>query len=155
MKINSVIMVLIQVIRWGAVPAILLILTVEDIRKMSVKGSMLLLGAFLLLAAGGFSEPALWERIGGMLVGGGIVILSFLTKEAIGMADALLFIAYGTAFGIWSLLLLGLFSFGAAAIWSGAMLATKKVGRKGRVPFLPFFTFGYLVLLHIRYFGLA
>lgn len=78
-----------------------------------------------------------------------LLIVSILTKEKIGMGDALLLIELGIAFGL-ELCVYGLmFALIGSFVISGILLILKKVNLTTRIPFVPFLTIGMGVSLYV------
>lgn len=69
--------------------------------------------------------------------------ICLITREAIGWADALVLLSLSIGLplaGFITLLMFALLGIMLAAIW---LFGRKKLGRKGRIPFLPFVAIGY------------
>lgn len=84
-----------------------------------------------LLVAGGF-------------VGAGFLIMSRLTREAIGYGDSLAILILGIYLGIWSLLVVLVTSFFILAVIALICLVIRDKKRNLAFPFYPFLTMGYL-----------
>ena len=98
--------------------------TYEDIKTRRLSGK----GIFLFAIVGGIISvlfPA--YRIGqillGMGIGGGLLIMSLLSKGGIGVGD------------------------GIVVLISGILWIVKKVDRKQKIPFIPFLLVGYIMRL--------
>ncbi|MCI8374491.1 MAG: hypothetical protein HFI29_03505 [Lachnospiraceae bacterium] len=123
----------------GSVLALLLINGLLDLKKGEV--SLLSLGGFALLGAGlnlalGFQRP--WELAGGIAIGLALLILAFLTGEAIGFGDGLLLGVTGIYLGFWENLRLLALGTLCCALIQGIGVALRKVRLKDRVPLVPF-----------------
>lgn len=80
-----------------------------------------------------------WEQIaGGMLVGAGLLLWAFCTRESVGTGDALLFISTGIYLGLWQNLLLLFLSSLCASACGVILLLGKRCTKNGRIPFVPF-----------------
>lgn len=129
----------------GGVLAVLLCLSVEDVRKKTV-GRLPLTA---LLIAGGvsvlFSGDDFLSRFLGILTGAAFLWLSFVTEEAIGFGDSAIILAIGAFFGIYVLLVSVTFAF-FLAFFAGILLwVRKRRGKKDRIAFLPFLAAGYVM----------
>lgn len=82
----------------------------------------------------------------GILPGLGLLFLSWVTKEAVGYGDGMVVTACGTALGLPAVFQMLFLAFGLAAVWSGILLAVKRVGRKERFPFVPFLLLAQICL---------
>lgn len=123
----------------------LIILSVTDIRKRSLKLSFLLSG-FLFTAAGelcGRNIPVL-SLAAGAAVGAVFLAVSKVTEEAFGYGDSILIIILGSFLGFWNILSLLITAFLAAAAVSVFLLIRKHCGRKESIPFVPFLAAAYI-----------
>lgn len=77
-------------------------------------------------------------RYMGVLTGVCFCVISILSRQAVGMGDALMFLVLGWCLGFYQLLLLLFFSFCLSAVCSLILLAMKRVDKKTEIPFLPF-----------------
>ena len=76
-----------------------------------------------------------------------LILLAFVSRENIGHGDGLLLLCAGPALGSGVTVMgitAGIF---ACGIISGLLLVFKKVGRKARMPFVPFMTLGMGVMM--------
>ena len=102
------------------------------------------IGLILRLVIG---EPTVLELLLGSLVGAVFLLISRLSREAIGYGDSLMIIATGASLGIIDNVLLMLCALLLAALFSIGLLILKKYKRKDEIPFLPFLLGGYVILL--------
>lgn len=121
--------------------------SIADVRKKSVPV------IFLIAAAAGVVFVAIIERniplaarILGSAVGVLFLLVSYVSKESVGRADAAMIGISGAALGFSVLSIILCISFFLLSIVSLALLVIKKYGRKDRIPFFPFLTAGELVL---------
>ncbi len=80
----------------------------------------------------------------GLLPGAALLVLSRVTREALGLGDGLLVLVLGSFLGLneaLDVLLLALFF---AAVWAGILLLIRKKHRDYEFPFVPFVLAGYL-----------
>ena len=92
-------------------------------------------------------EPKVWEMFLGGLVGAVFLLISRLSREAIGYGDSLMIIATGVSLGLLDNVLLLLCAVMLAALFSIGLLILKKYRKKDEIPFLPFLLGGYVLLL--------
>lgn len=120
-------------------------ITAEDIRKKEISVFKVMMGGFLAglyrMYAGKF---LLQEVVWGLVPGGILVLLAFITKESIGYGDGMAAAVLGLWTGGW---------FTLAAVCAAVMLSgiwgTVRVIRKKRepIPFIPFLLLGMEVVL--------
>ncbi len=83
----------------------------------------------------------------GMLLGIGMILVSFVTGGSVGMGDGVLLVVTGVylgGLGNLELFLTGLFF---AAIWALGLLVLKKKKGKEEIAFVPFLLISYLTML--------
>ena len=117
----------------------------QDCRKKEIVPVSL--GIFLAagLATNGvyaYQTPAV--IVGGILTGGGLLLLSCLSRGAIGRGDGYLLCVAGVYLGIAGTLSLLSGALFLCAIWSLLLLAIKKAGKKTEIPFVPFLLAAYV-----------
>ncbi len=108
---------------------------------------------FLLLSAIGVIPLAVWKanipilsRAFGLAVGLFFFGVGYITKEAIGKADAALITIIGAGIGFSDLCAVLLLSFGVLVLVALVLITVKHTGRKARIPFYPFVAAGELAL---------
>ena len=125
----------------------LLIMAVIDIRRRAIPllpGFVLLgVSAVTLLVCG--DSPILL----GLGVGVGLLLygVSRVSRGGVGAADGLVYAVTGVGLGFYGNMELLLVSLLMAAFVGGFLLMVKKVGRKYRMPFVPFTLAGYVLVL--------
>lgn len=123
----------------------LLLLSVRDIREKKVNIVFILpavIPAFYQMPDG-FLQAA----VPGFLFSILLFVLSFLTKEAIGMGDAfavLLCACYLPFYSLFLIFVAGLFMAGVVGVF---LILIRRGNRKTEIPYLPFLTFSYLIYL--------
>ena len=122
--------------------------TYEDIKTRRLSGK----GIFLFAIAGGIISvlfPA--YRIGqillGMGIGGGLLIMSLLSKGGIGVGDGIVVLISGIYLGVQENCFLLLLALLVSSLYSGFLWIGKKVDRKKKIPFIPFLLVGYIMRL--------
>lgn len=115
-----------------------------DIRRKQIS----LFSVGLFLAAGIFYECIILEKnsavFWGLLPGAVLLGVSKLSREALGMGDALLMLVLGIYLGLEAALDVLLLALFLAAVWAGILLFVGKKGRNYAFPFVPFLLIGYM-----------
>lgn len=129
----------------GIVATYLSVLSVEDIKKRKVRMLLLYLGVGIVV--GGlflYRSPTIIERV----VGGGIglvfLLITWVTKGGIGLADGILVLYLGVLYGYLPCLTILLIASIACSICCMLMIGFRLVTRKARIPYIPFLLIGYL-----------
>lgn len=81
-------------------------------------------------------------RIGGVGIGVVFLVVSFLTKEALGYADSWAILLLGAVLGQWILLQILVISFFLAGLFSLFFYWKQKESRLQTIPFFPFLAIG-------------
>lgn len=89
----------------------------------------------------------------GTLLGIFLILLSKITKEAIGMGDGLVVSVLGIFNGGTRSLSTLLYAFMVSSVISILLLSIKKVSRKEKLPFIPCLLAGYLIVLILEALG--
>lgn len=134
----------------------LIINTATDIfkRKICILSVMTagILGAGTIFKGFGQSllsadDSSLWILFAGVLFGGLLVLLSFVSSGSIGLGDGLVAAVLGLYLGIYKVVLLFMLSFLLSGIFGVILIICKKAGRKTRLPLMPFILISYTVML--------
>lgn len=129
----------------------LFLCSVEDVWHKKIHRILLMAGVILCVISVGVDKNILMrQRMFGLLPGGLIFVVSILTKEAIGKADAIMFLIIGGCLGLEQLLFVLLISSMLCACFSAIVLMLRIVRRKDKLPFAPFLLVGMwgLVVLY-------
>lgn len=124
---------------------VMIIAVIQDIRTRQVNGTVLI---FFLSA--NFLKIILEDDINkGILLAGAavgiiLVIISVITKQAIGMADALIMLGLGIGEGGLKSLSILMYALLLAAFVSGILILLKRANKKTTLPFVPFMMAGYI-----------
>ena len=89
----------------------------------------------------------IYSILWGMLLGGGMILLSLITRGSVGLGDGILLMVTGVylgGYGNLELFMTGLFF---AALWSLGMLTLKKKKGKEEIAFVPFLLLSYVTML--------
>jgi leader peptidase (prepilin peptidase)/N-methyltransferase len=76
-----------------------------------------------------------------------LIIISKVTREAIGMGDGIIILVLGVLNGAYENLLISLYGFLISFLVSAFLLITRKFGRKDKIPFIPCLLAGYIITL--------
>ena len=110
-----------------------------DIRRKQI--SLLSIGFFM--AVGILYECVVQNKnpdvFWGLLPGAVLLGVSKLSREALGMGDALLMLVLGIYLGLEAALDVLLLALFLAAVWAGILIVVGKKGRNYAFPFVPFF----------------
>lgn len=122
--------------------------SVEDIRKRTISGRLLMIFGLLGLGFWLFlQDKTLAEVLLGIGLGVILMVLSLLTRGSIGLGDGLLLVITGIFLGGAAnveLLMNGLLY---GAIFSLGVLAFGKGKKNREIPFVPFLFLGYLTMI--------
>ncbi|NLL72778.1 MAG: hypothetical protein GX237_04555 [Clostridiales bacterium] len=125
----------------------LIMLAIQDLARKKVKVWLVILGGLLICACIPFcSMISLFNRLLGLTLGLGLIILSKATGGKIGVGDGLVICVTGIGLGFWTNLELFVLALFIAAIFSIGLLAFRLADRKKSIPFLPFLFLSYLML---------
>lgn len=124
--------------------AILLWNAVHDIKYKTIIPSSLVTGSivsvlFLLIQKDG----SVFYHISGMLAGIFLIVCSYVTKGQIGIGDGLIFCFTGILLGPGRNIYLLFIALVFCAMISSLMVATKRAGKKTKIPFVPFVAAAY------------
>jgi prepilin signal peptidase PulO-like enzyme (type II secretory pathway) len=124
----------------------LLWLAVQDKKHLGITRRGLTMASVILLVAGCFGAVDWPSRVGGAAIGVMLLLFGVFSKEAIGMADGVVILVCGVAFGLYETVTLCFFAALYAGCCSAVLLLLKKAGKQSRIPFLPFVLLGYLTM---------
>jgi leader peptidase (prepilin peptidase)/N-methyltransferase len=126
---------------------LLLFCSAQDLWRKKVYLWVLGLGGTLILACLPFCEKVvLMSRVGGLIVGLVVIMISKITAGKIGMGDGILLCVTGIGLGFWANMELFGIALSLAAVLSIILLMLHIVDRKKSIPFIPFLFAGYLIL---------
>ena len=124
---------------------LLLVNGVIDIWKKRI--SLCSIGIYLLIWVCAFASDCEWIRIGAALVPGIIMlIISILSRGAIGMGDGILVMALGVCLSWMEIAIVLAIALMLSFFWAVIQLLARK-NRMYAFPFVPFLFMGYLVSL--------
>jgi leader peptidase (prepilin peptidase)/N-methyltransferase len=102
-------------------------------------GIVLGIGIFCIL----FEKPINWWQFLGVLVGCGLMLVSLVTKQSIGIGDGMILASIGVFIGFWRSLMVLFIAGIMVSVVGGILLAFKKVNLKTSLPFVPFLFLAY------------
>lgn len=122
--------------------------SLEDVKRKRLTIIYILMfgigGVFLHLLA---PVCSIYSILWGMLLGIGMIMISFATRGSVGMGDGILLMVTGVylgGHGNLELLMMGLL---LSALWSLGLLVLKKKKRKEEIAFVPFLLLSYVIML--------
>ena len=125
-------------------------LSAEDIRKKSLPvpgiAAGLLFVPFFVITEGA-SNITLLDNLKGMIPGGLLIFISFLSRGQIGIGDGAVVLITGVAIGIGNIVIVLTGALLLISVFSMLMLLLGKLNRKSTLPFVPFVFAGYLGVL--------
>ena len=124
---------------------ILIISGICDIKNKAISMKILIPAGVISLVCGIcqlYYGTTIYSEICSLIPGGIVLALAYLTKEQIGYGDGLVILALGPVFGLINVIIGLCAAFVISALFSMALLISKKAGKKSSLPFLPFLTAG-------------
>ncbi len=129
----------------------MIVSSVEDVRKKEVPIweviACFTISALSAVAGLYMGEKNLTDIVLSLIPGTLIVLVALVSREQIGYGDGLLILGSGPALGLYDLGMGTVIALFSSGVISGALLIMKKAGKKTRIPFVPFITFGMGVML--------
>lgn len=133
----------------------LIICTFTDLKKRSISliiSTVFILAGLILCILGYSPHDNFISLLLSLLPGGVLLLLSVVTKEAIGYGDGLMLITMGFYLSHPENLSILLYSLIIAGIFSLFLLTLGKYQRKYKIPFSPFLLLGYLIYFMLFYY---
>ncbi|MCR4605221.1 MAG: hypothetical protein K5639_04395 [Eubacterium sp.] len=125
----------------------LVVMSISDIKNKQINlipGVVLL--ALICLVFIIFGVEVL-NLLPGVAVGVFLFVVSKVSRGGVGEADAFIYLITGITLGLYRNIEVLLISLLLSAIISAVLLLIKKVGRKYKIPFIPFTCAGYIVVI--------
>ncbi len=124
-------------------------LSIWDVRKKSLP-VLGILAVLVTVLAQRFAESVpFWDCVAGCLVGGGFLMISKWSKEALGYGDSLLIMILGLQLGFWALMETLTYSMFLLGVISLIFIVLKGKNREMSLPFVPILTLGYLLTAYV------
>lgn len=128
---------------------LLLLCGVQDIIKKKIYLYMIVAGAIIIGICIPFTNTiSLIDRIGGIVIGICVIMISLATRGKIGLGDGALLCVTGLGLGFWGNLELFAIGLALAAVISIGLLILRLANRKKSIPFVPFLLLGYVFLIY-------
>jgi len=128
--------------------AVLVIFAVQDIREKSIKlENTLLLMALAVFIRVMLCKCPVYEKILGIAPGVLFLACAYFTKEKIGYGDGLITLGIGIFTGMWPCILVCLLACFLAAFVGVILLVSKKITKGSSLPFIPFLTASYVLVM--------
>lgn len=127
---------------------LLILCSIQDLLKKKISLWIIIIGGGMICASILFCNTiTLFDRLGGVAIGGIVILISIATRGKIGFGDGLLLCISGMGLGFWSNLELFALALLFAALVSIALIILRLADRKNSIPFVPFLLLGYIVIL--------
>lgn len=124
---------------------ILMICSYFDLKEKKIPVIAVLLGIIAITVLNVIGRDiSLPACLIGTVFGGLLLLISRLTKNALGMGDALLVLMIGAGMGIYQTALVLFYGLLVTAVVSAILLCMKRVKRNTEIPFVPFLLIGYV-----------
>ncbi len=130
---------------------LLIICTVSDLRTGTIRLSSAVSGtAAGMLCRLLFPDLSFADGFAGIMAGAGLLIVSWLTREAIGRGDCYVLCAIGALEGFFRMLEIFFFALLFSAAFAVVLLLRKKADRKTGFPFMPFLLAAQVLLSAVQ-----
>lgn len=125
---------------------LLLVMSIQDMKECRVSNIYIAMLAVVCVGGGIWDAGISWmDMLGGCSIGLGLVGVSVLTKEQIGVGDGLVIAALGLRSGMINILtILSMASLIMAGV-SIFLIIIRKGTKKMKLPFLPAISIGYAI----------
>lgn len=134
----------------------LALLSIEDIQKKQVCKKSLLFGVILtvivLLYRWIDSSFQLLDTGKSLVPGSLLLMIAFLTRK-VGVADGIVLLCIGLQEGYQNCMLIATVGLAVSSFISAILLVMKKVNHNTEIPFLPFLSFGWLLVNGVKNYG--
>lgn len=118
--------------------------TWTDIRRKEISlvaAAVFAAGSLIWTACTGRISTSFFIPVG---ISAFFLVVSIVTKGALGMGDGWLMMALGIVMETEEFLVMLLIGLGGSAIWAGILLVILHKERKAEIPFVPFLFLGYI-----------
>lgn len=131
----------------GLIGILLVIVAIQDIKWKKIRLWIVILSGLLLCLCIPFcSTLSITDRVCGLVIGLGVILLSKVTRGKIGMGDGLVLGVTGMGLGFWGNMELFALALAIAAFFSIVLIILSRANRKKSIPFMPFLLLSYMFL---------
>lgn len=131
----------------GLLGLLLIIVSIQDIKSKKIRLGIVFIATIILCICVPFcSTISILDRIFGLSIGLGIVLLSKITGGKIGIGDGIVLGVTGIGLGFWSNMELFALALAMAAVFSIGLIVFRKANRRTAIPFMPFLLFAFILL---------
>lgn len=142
---------MVEIILKVSITTMLVLCSAQDMYKKKLLVWPLVLFALLVILCSCFSNSiSILDRLGGFILGLGVILLSLVTGGKIGLGDGIILAITGIGLGLWANMELFAIALFLAAIVSILLLILRIANRKKSIPFVPFLLVSYLFMIVIR-----
>lgn len=85
--------------------------------------------------------------LAGGLVGIGMILVSVITKQSVGLADGLIMAGIGVYFGVWRVVGMLILSMLLVAVVGLVAIIIKKADKHTKMPFIPFVFMAFIMMI--------
>lgn len=131
----------------GLLGLLLIIVSIQDIKLKRIRLGIVFIATIVLCICLPFcSSLSALDRIFGLFIGLGVVLLSKLTGGKIGIGDGIVLGVTGIGLGFWSNMELFALALVMAAVFSIGLIVFRKANRRTAIPFIPFLLLSFMLL---------
>lgn len=130
--------------------AVMTVCSIADIKRKEISirffvilGSIAVIGCFLNSGQINFMVVA------GVVPGICMIIISKITDQSIGYGDGIILTEIGLLTGIGKGMLILAVALAVAGVFSLGMVVIKKVNKRYKIPFVPFLTIAYILVIYL------
>lgn len=121
---------------------------VEDIKKKKITVCYLLIFALVGIFTNlYYKNMSMLSIAGGIILGAGVLALSFITRGSVGTGDGMILVVTGLYLGAGKNFELFMTSLIYGAVFSLGLLVVGRKKRKYEIPFVPFLLAGYITIM--------
>ncbi len=132
----------------------LLICSIVDVKEKKIPVYLLYIGiclsSFYFIFQFYTEERQISDLIISLIPGVSLILICKVSKDAIGMADALIFIITGLILTPYRSLLMMIIAFFLSFLFSCVLIIIKKAKKNARIPFIPFILFSTIIQGYIE-----
>ncbi len=136
-------MLSINLVRIIVLALYLFVVSIIDIKYKSLSVFLVILGIIMMSILYIFSPYNIYSLLGGIAVGIIVILISFITKEAIGIGDGMILIIIGLGVGA-STIYIFLYSLIVLSICATLFIIVRKKNYKLEIPMIPFYFIGVI-----------